>query len=102
MGQISIVIIAGLIFLISFESGENHVPINYSRIGLVTLIMLVGPAVIAYLFGLWATRTIPMNPSSRTRNIYLLKKSSIIFEILILVVYAYQIYWLNFPEFVSL
>ena len=102
MGQISIVIIAGLIFLISFESGENQVPINYLRIGLVTLIMVVGPAVIAYLFGLWATRTIPINPSSRTRNIYLLKKSSIIFEVLILVVYAYQIYWLNFPEFVSL
>ena len=102
MGQISIVIIAGLIFLISFESGENHVSTNYQQICLVTLIMVVGPAIMAYLFGLWATRTIPINPSSRTRKIYLIKKSRVLFEILILVVYAYQIYWLNLPEFVSL
>ncbi|SVC63242.1 uncharacterized protein METZ01_LOCUS316096, partial [marine metagenome] len=67
MGQISIVIIAGLIFLISFEPGENHVSTNYQQICLVTLIMVVGPAIMAYLFGLWATRTIPINPSSRTR-----------------------------------
>ncbi|MEC8840011.1 MAG: M48 family metallopeptidase [Candidatus Poribacteria bacterium] len=102
MGQISIVIIAGLIFLISFESGENHVSTNYQQICLITLIMVVGPAIMAYLFGLWATRTIPINPSSRTRKIYLIKKSRVLFEILILVVYAYQIYWLNLPEFVSL
>jgi hypothetical protein len=42
MGQISIVIIAGLIFLISFESGENHVSTNHQQICLVTLIMVDG------------------------------------------------------------
>jgi len=101
MGQISIVIIAGLIFLISFESGENQAPVDYQQISLATLTMVVGPAIMAYLFGLWATRTIPIDPSVRTRKIYLIEKSSVFFEILILAVYVYQIYWLNLPELVS-
>ncbi|HIC18383.1 TPA: hypothetical protein EYO77_09750, partial [Candidatus Poribacteria bacterium] len=101
MGQISIVIIAGLIFLISFESGENQAPIDYQQISLATLTMVVGPAIMAYLLGLWATRTIPIDPSVRTRKIYLIEKSSVLFEILILAVYVYQIYWLNLPELVS-
>ena len=101
MGQISIVIIAGLIFLISFESGENQAPVDYQQISLATLTMVVGPAIMAYLFGLWATRTIPIDPSVRTRKIYLIEKSSVLFEILILAVYVYQIYWLNLPELVS-
>ena len=101
MGQISIVIIAGLIFLISFESGENQAPVDYQQISLATLTMVVGPAIMAYLLGLWATRTIPIDPSVRTRKIYLIEKSSVFFEILILAVYVYQIYWLNLPELVS-
>ncbi len=97
MGQISIVLIAGLIFLLSFEPSGGSGEFNQLLTLMVTVAVTVLPAALVYFFGSYAARTLPTNQNARMRQLYLLKRSAIVFECLILIGYICDVYLLNLP-----
>ena len=97
MGQISIVLIAGLIFLLFFEPSRGGGEFNQLLTLTVTVAVTILPAVLVYFLGSYATRALPADQNTRIRQLYLLKRSAIVFECLILVGYICDVYLLNLP-----
>lgn len=98
MGQISIILIAGLIFLFSFEPPTNSGEIDQLLIIMFTIAVTVIPAILVYFFAAYyTTRAAPTNPADGVRRLYLAKQAAIGFEILILVGYVCDVYLLNLP-----
>ena len=97
MGQISVVLVAGLVFLLSFEPSQRSGEINQLLTLIVTVTVTVLPAVLVYFLGSYATRTLPANQTNRVRQLYLLKRATIVFEFLILIGFACDIYLLDLP-----
>ena len=97
MGQISIILIAGLIFLFSFEPPPDSGEINQLLIIMVTVAVTVLPAILIYFLGSYATRTSPFNSDDRVRQVYLLKQGAFVFELLILIGYVCDVYLLHLP-----
>jgi Zn-dependent protease with chaperone function len=96
MGQISIVLIAGLIVLFH-EPPENIREVNE----LLTIVFTVGatvvPAILVYFSGSYAARTTSTDVEEQVRRLYLFKRTAIVFEILLLVGYVCEIHLLNLP-----
>ena len=100
MGQISIILIAGLIFLFSFEPPPDSGEINQLVIIMATVAVTVLPAILVYFLGAYVTRTLPFNPDDRVRRVYLLKQGAIVFEVLILIGYVCDVYLLRLPVWI--
>ncbi|MDE0315327.1 MAG: M48 family metalloprotease [Candidatus Poribacteria bacterium] len=84
MAHTSIILIAGLIFLLRYEPPESGVEFNNVQIIYWTCVITAGPVFLAYL----------------TRRLTALR-ATIIFEILSLVGYVCILYFLNFPGFIN-
>ena len=97
MGQISIVLIAGLVFLFFFEPSQGIGEFNQLLTLIVTVTIIVLPPVLVYSFGSYATRVLPTDQDARLRRLYLIKRSVIIFECLLLIGYICDVYLLNLP-----
>ena len=97
MGQISIVLIAGLVFLFFFEPSQGAGEFNQLLTLIVTVAITILPPALAYFFGSYATRTLPADQDARLRRFYLIKRSAIIFECLLLIGYVCDVYLLNLP-----
>ncbi len=93
MGQISIILVAGLIFLFSIDFGVYEVGFDVGWTLAVTIGMTFVPALLAYLFGLLATHTVP--PEKRLSRIFLFKHLVFGFELLVLVAYVVDIYYFH-------
>ena len=97
MGQISIVLIAGLVFLFFFEPSRGTGEFNQLLTLIVTVVVTIVPPSLAYFFGSYATRTLSADPEARLHRLYLIKRSAIIFECLLLIGYICDVYLLNLP-----
>ena len=97
MGQISIVLIAGLIFLFFFEPSRGAGEFNQLFTLISTVAATILPPALVYLLGSYATRALPTDQDARMRRLYLIKRSAIIFECLLLIGYIYNVYLLNLP-----
>ena len=97
MGQISIVLIAGLIFLFFFEPSQGAGEFNQLLTLIVTVAITILPSALAYSLGSYATRTLPTDQDARLRQLYLIKRSAIAFECLLLIGYICDVYLLNLP-----
>ncbi len=97
MGQISIVLIAGLIFLFFFEPSRGAGEFNQLLTLTVTVTVTILPSVLVYFLGSYATRTLPTNQDAQLRQLYLIKRSAIVFECLLLIGYICDVYLLNLP-----
>ena len=75
MGQISIILIAGLIFLLSFEPSPEGDGMNHLLTLAVTVGVIVLPAALVYFLGSYATKASPINKNARLHQLYLLKRS---------------------------
>ena len=84
MGHTSIVLIAGLIFLIRYEPPETAVEFNNAQIIFWTCLLTAAPVFLAYL--------------TRKLNIF---RVAFVFDFLCLVGYVYNLYKLNLPEFIN-
>jgi Zn-dependent protease with chaperone function len=84
MAQTSIVLIAGLIFLLRYEPPETAIEFNNTQVVLWTCILTTAPVLLTYL----------------TRKLTPLR-ATIVFEILSLVGYVYLLYQLNFSGFIN-
>ena len=94
--QISIVLIAGLIFLFSFNFTQNDGEVNLFLTLTITLAFTFLPGIIAYFWGIAATRHLSDEMESRINQVYLAKKVFSSFEIIILAAFILEIYYLNF------
>lgn len=97
MGQISIVLIAGVIFLFFYEPSQGVGEFNQLLTLIVTVGITIVPPVLAYFFGCYGTRTLPTDQDARLHRLYLIKRSAIIFECLLLIGYICDVYLLNLP-----
>ena len=97
MGQISIVLIAGLIFLFFFEPSRGAGEFNQLLTLIVTVAVIILPPALVYFYGSYATRALPIDQDARMRRLYLIKRSVIIFECLLLIGYICNVYLLNLP-----
>ena len=97
MGQISIVLIAGLIFLFFYEPSQGAGEFNQLLTLIVTAAITILPAVLAYFFGSYGTRGLPFDQDARLRRLYAIKRSAIVFECLLLIGYVCDVYLLNLP-----
>ena len=97
MGQISIVLIAGVIFLFFYEPSQGAGEFNQLLTLIVTAVITICPPLLAYFFGYYGTRTLPTDQDARLHRLYLIKRSAIIFECLLLIGYICDVYLLNLP-----
>ena len=97
MGQISIVLIAGLIFLFFFEPSQGAGEFNQLLTLIVTTTIIILPPALVYLIGSYATRALPVNQDARVHRLHLIKRSVVAFECLLLIGYIYDVYLLNLP-----
>ena len=97
MGQISVVLIAGLIFLFFYEPSQEVGEFNQLLTLIVTVAITIFPPVLAYFFGCYGTRTLPTDQDARLHRLYLIKRSAIVFECLLLIGYICDVYLLNLP-----
>ena len=101
MGQISIVLIAGLIFLFFFEPSQGAGEFNQLLTLIFTIAIIILPPALVYFLGSYATRALPTNQDARMRQFYLIKRSVIVFECLLLIGYICDVYLLNLPLLTS-
>ena len=97
MGQISIVLIAGLIFLFFFDPSQGAGEFNQLLTLIFTIAIIILPPALVYFLGSYATRALPTNQDARMRQFYLIKRSVIVFECLLLIGYICDVYLLNLP-----
>ena len=96
MGQISIVLIAGLIVLFH-EPPKNITEVNEPLIIVFTIVATLVPAVLVYFWGFYTTRTVVTDMEQLVRRFYLFKRTSIVFEVVLLAGYVCEIHILNLP-----
>ena len=97
MGQISIVLIAGLIFLFFFEPSQGAGELNQLLTLIATVTVTILPPALVYFLGSYVTRALPTNQDAQLRQLYLIKRSAIVFECLLLIGYICDVYLLNLP-----
>ncbi|MBM3234761.1 tetratricopeptide repeat protein [Candidatus Poribacteria bacterium] len=95
--QISIILIAGLIFLFSFNFTQNDGEVNLLLTITTTLTFTFLPGIIAYFWGIAATRHLSDEMEDRIRQVYLAKRVFSSFEIIILAAFIAEIYYFNLP-----
>ena len=93
--QISIILIAGLIFLFSSNFTQNDGEINFFLTITTTLAFTFLPGIIAYFWGIAATRHLSDEIESRIKQVYLAKRVFSSFEIIILAAFIVEIYYFN-------
>lgn len=101
MVQISIIVIAGLIFLFSYSQGKTDSDINQILTISTTLALTFVPAILAYLLGIIATRRLPDRHEIKVKRLYALEKSFFAFEVLALVIFIVELYYLKLPALVD-
>ncbi|MCE2395011.1 M48 family metalloprotease [Candidatus Poribacteria bacterium] len=101
MGQISIVLIAGLVFLFFFEPSRGAGEFNQLLTLIVTGTIIILPPALVYFLGSYATRPLPIDQDARLRRLYLIKRSAIVFECLLLIGYICDVYLFNLPLLMS-
>jgi len=97
MVQISIVIIAGLIFLFSYSQAKISHDINQLLIISITFFSTLIPAILAYLFGVIATSRLPDKYEIRVKRLFFIKKLFFIFEFLVFIGFIIELYYLELP-----
>ena len=83
MGQISIVLIAGLIVLFH-EPPKDITEVNELLIIVFTVVATLIPAVLVYFWGFYTTRAIVTDMEQLVRRFYLFKRTSVVFEVVLL------------------
>ena len=95
MGQVSIILIAGLIFLFSFDGGLLAILESPDHTSLwVGLALTLLPGGLAYLWGRWLSRRAEEVTAGR---FFLIKRSFLAFELILLGGFGLTVYLLKLP-----
>ena len=79
MGQISIILVAGLIFLFYSDLNQKVGEVNTILTVSATLVFTFLPAIIAYLLSIAVARRLSNVTENRIKQLYVLKKSFFVF-----------------------
>ena len=101
MGQISIILIAGILFLFSFESPQTSMNISDMQVVLWTIVLTCSPILIAYYVTAYVARTFPAHKEENLPKLYRLRRYMIAFECLSLAGYLCNLYLLNLPVLIN-
>ena len=101
MGQISIILLAGMLFLLNFEQPETDIALGTAQRLLWTLALTVAPAFLAYCVTVFASRVLPAAAEENRPKLHTLKRFMIAFECLSLVAYLGNLYLLNLPGLIE-
>lgn len=101
MGQISIILIAGILFLFSFESPQTSMNISDMQVVLWTIVLTGSPILIAYYVTAYVARAFPAQKERNLSKLYHLRRYMIAFECLSLAGYLCNLYLLNLPVLIN-
>lgn len=101
MGQISIILITGLLFLFSFEPPETSINLSDTQVVLWTILLTGFPILIAYFVTAYVARTFPAHKEGNLPKLYRLRRYMIAFECLSLAAYLCNLYLLNLPVLID-
>ena len=101
MGQISIILIAGILFLFSFESPQTSINISDMQVVLWTIVLTGYPVLIAYFVTSYVARAFPAYKEENLPKLYRLRRYMIVFECLSLAGYLCNLYLLNLPVLIN-
>ncbi len=101
MGQISIILIAGLLFLFSFEPSQISMNISDMQVVLWTIILTGFPVLITCFVTSYVARTFPAHKEENLPKLYRLRHLMIVFECLSLAAYLCNLYLLNLPMLIE-
>jgi Zn-dependent protease with chaperone function len=101
MGQISIILIAGILFLFSFEPPQTSMNISDMQVVLWTIVLTGYPILIAYLVTSYVARTFPAHKAENLPRLYRLRRYIIVFECLSLAGYLCNLYLLKLPVLID-
>ena len=101
MGQISIILIAGLLFLFSFEPPQTNININDMQVVLWTIILTGVPVLLAGFVTAYVARTFPADKEENLPKLYHLRRFMIVFECMSLAAYLCNLYLLNLPALID-
>lgn len=101
MGQISIILIAGLLFLFSFEPPQTSLNISDAQVVLWTIVLTGFPILITCFVTAYVARTFPAHKEENLPTLYRLRHFMIVFECLSLAAYLCNLYLLNLPMLID-
>ncbi len=101
MGQISIILIAGLLFLFSFEPPQTSMNISDMQVVLWTIVLTGFPILITCFVTSYVARTFPADEEENLPTLYRLRRFMIVFECLSLAAYLCNLYLLNLPMLID-
>ena len=101
MGQISIILIAGLLFLFSFEPPQISMNISDMQVVLWTIVLTGFPILITCFVTSYVARTFPAHEEENLPTLYRLRRFMIVFECLSLAAYLCNLYLLNLPMLID-
>ncbi len=101
MGQISIILIAGLLFLFSFEPPQTSMNISDMQVILWTIVLTGFPILITCFVTAYVARTFPADEEENLPTLYRLRRFMIVFECLSLAAYLCNLYLLNLPMLID-
>ena len=103
MGQISIILIAGILFLFNFEPLETGMNISDMQVVLWTIVLTGYPILIAHFVTGYVARTVSAHEHEEENlpKLHRLRRYMIAFECLSLVGYLCNLYLLNLPVLID-
>ena len=101
MGQISIILIAGLLFLFSFEPSGAAINLNDIQVLLWTIVLTGFPVLVACFVTAYVARSFPADEAERLPKLYRLRRFMIVFECISLAAYLCNLYLLNLPVLID-
>ena len=101
MGQISIILIAGLLFLFSFEPPQTSMNISDMQVVLWTIVLTGFPILITCFVTSYVARSFPAHEEENLPKLYHLRRFMIVFECLSLAAYLCNLYLLNLPMLID-
>ena len=101
MGQISIILIAGLLFLFSFEPSQTNINISDMQVVLWTIVLTGFPVLITCFVTSYVARTFPADKEENLSKHYRLRRFMIVFECISLAAYLCNLYLLNLPVLIN-
>ncbi len=97
MGQISIILIAGLLFLFSFDPPQTYPRISDAQVLLWTLVLTGLPVLITCCVTGYVAKTFPADKAENLPKLHRLRRFMILFECLSLAAFLCNLYLLNLP-----
>ena len=101
MGQISIILIAGLLFLFSFEPPQTSMNISDAQVVLWTIVLTGLPILITCFVTAYVAKTFSAQEEENLPTLYRLRRFMIVFECLSLAAYLCNLYLLNLPMLID-